>query len=87
RATLPRVRTTVEVACGGAVALVPLQGPPGLGSRPDIAAGIAAATGGRMVEETGPGEEEEGRGRAAVWATLLAAAALVVVSAWRRRRT
>ncbi len=87
RATVPRVRTAVEVACGGAVALVPLQGPPGLGNRPDIAAEIAASTGGRLLEEKGPGEEEEtGLRRVAVWATLLAGAALVVVAAWRRRR-
>jgi hypothetical protein len=86
RATLPRARGPVEVRCGGAVALVPLEGPPGLGNRPEIAAGIAAATGGRLLEEMGSGEEEEGAGRAAVSATLLAAAALVVASAWRRRR-
>jgi von Willebrand factor type A domain len=90
RATLPRVRTAVEVTCGGAIALVPLQGPIGLGNRRDIAASIAASSGGRVVEERGAGgeEEEEAKGprAAAVWATLLVAALLVTVSAWRRRR-
>jgi hypothetical protein len=87
RAVLPRVRTAVEVSCGGATVIVPLQGPIGLGNRPDVAAEIAASSGGRLVEERGAGGEEEGGPRAAaVHATLLAAALLVVLSAWRRRR-
>jgi len=88
RATVLEARPPLEVKCGPATALVPLDDRElaGLSNRPDIAAAIAAASGGRVVEEKGVGEEEAAGPGAAVWATLIFAATLVLVSAWRRRR-
>ncbi|HEX5137621.1 MAG TPA: vWA domain-containing protein, partial [Planctomycetota bacterium] len=85
RATLPRVRAPIEVACAGAIAAVAQEGSPGLGNRPDVAARIASSSGGRIVDASAP--LEPGAGGAAVWTTLLAAALLVVFGAWRRRHT
>jgi Mg-chelatase subunit ChlD len=90
RATSRRTYGDVLVRCGAAAALVrdriggqELQG---LGNCPDVAAAIAARSGGRMLKEKGPGEEEAGRRAPGVWATLLLGALLVLASAWRRRR-
>ena len=78
--------SAMMVSCGAATVLVERTGAEltGLGNRPDIAAAIAAASGGRLVEEGGPGGEEPVS--RAIWATLLLAAVLVLASAWRRRK-
>lgn len=75
-----------QVSCGAATVLVEKADAElaGLSNRPDIAAAIAAASGGRLLEEGGRGGE--GPISRAAWATLLLAAVLVLASAWRRRR-
>jgi len=79
-------RRATRVQCGAATVLVEQVDAEfaGLSNRPDIAAAIAASSGGTLVGEGGRGGE--GARAAAVFVTLLLAAALVVVSAWRRRR-
>jgi hypothetical protein len=84
RATLQNAsRSLGEVSCGPATAIVPLGGPLGLGNRKDIAAAIATSSGGLLLQEVGG----DGRRVVPAWVTILLAAGLVVVSAWRRRRT
>lgn len=83
RATLENAPLNLEVSCGPATAPVLFGGPLGLGNRPDIAAAIATSSGGFLIQEVGG----DGRRMVLVWVTILLAAGLVVVSAWRRRRT
>ncbi len=79
-------RRATRVACGGATVLVEQIDAEllGLRNRPDIAAAIVASSGGTLVEEGGRGGQ--GAPGVAVFLTLLLAAVLVVVSAWRRRK-
>jgi Mg-chelatase subunit ChlD len=88
RARVARVGAgAVQVACGDAVLLVPpavARELAGLTNRPDIARDIARRSGGRIYVH----EEAAPRAPApAVYVTLLAAALLVLGSAWWRRRT
>lgn len=84
RATLPLAPAReILVSCGAATVLLAARSGElvGLANRPDIAAAIAASSGGVL------GEEPPASARAtAVWLTLLAAACLVLLSAWRRRK-
>ncbi|MHC4162071.1 MAG: vWA domain-containing protein [Planctomycetota bacterium] len=78
----------VHVACGDAVLLVPpavARELAGLTNRPDIAAAIARRTGGTLYREEAP-PAAPAPAAPAVYVTLLAAALLVLFSAWRRRR-
>lgn len=74
--------------CGAAVALVPPASGvelAGLSPRRDIAAAIAARSGGKLYEAMPA--LDRATSRPAVFVTLLVAALLVLVSALRRRRT
>jgi hypothetical protein len=78
----------VRVACGNAVLLVPpsvARELEGLTNCPEIAAAIARRTGGTLYREGAP-PPAPAPTAPAVYVTLLVAALLVLLSAWRRRR-
>ena len=77
----------LEVRCGDAVVLVPAAAARelrGLFNRRDIAASIARRSGGELYIGSAPAAEAPLR--RAAFLTLWAAALLVLVSAWSRRR-